>query len=98
MASFEVIARLTTLADDIQSDLINIYPNPTHDILRLESTNASILAAPYQIYSSNGQLIMTGQLNGSGNELIDLRTVPVGVYYLRILVNGQVVLRKVIKN
>jgi hypothetical protein len=97
-ATFDVIARLTTIADEVQGDLISIYPNPTSDLLMLVSTNTAAQAMPYQIFNSNGQLITTGQLNGPESELIDLRAVPAGIYYLRLLVDGQVVLKKVIKN
>lgn len=66
-----------------KSDVVfNVYPNPTLDILEIESSNKN-KELKYQLIDSNGKLIIQKKLS-SEKEQISLKEKPDGVYLLTI--------------
>lgn len=55
-----------------------VYPNPVTDFLNMEGIAAK---HPFQIYDIQGRLIRQGTLGGGR---IDLRTLPSGIYLLKV--------------
>lgn len=62
-----------------QNSLLSIYPNPTHNILRLEG--GSLLIHRYEIFSLNGQLLENGKIS---NEMISTSNLAPGMYLLKV--------------
>jgi hypothetical protein len=60
----------------------NIYPNPTKDIINI--TNADYQAYKWTLYNTMGQLLF----HGNESNVINLSTVPQGVYLIRIQSDG----------
>ncbi|WCL80223.1 T9SS type A sorting domain-containing protein [Saprospira sp. CCB-QB6] len=60
---------------------IKAYPNPTLDIVQLEREASS--QSTYQLYSLEGRLLQTGQLNDR-IERINLSDFPAGTYFLQL--------------
>ncbi|MFT5999451.1 MAG: hypothetical protein ACI81P_001909 [Neolewinella sp.] len=74
--------------------LINVFPNPVAEKLRITGIEASAVRL-VEIYATSGQTVL--KQNGQTNE-IDVRSLPTGMYYLRIrLSNGTVGLRQFVK-
>jgi len=71
-----------------------IYPNPTSDILTIETT--SFGPHSIQLHSLNGQEIFTGSFIGSLHE-IDLSSFKKGIYFLHIRSDNLTATRKVVK-
>lgn len=72
---------------------LNIYPNPTNGELVLQLSNAE--QAQWQLFNSLGQLLQTDNLSHAA--IINLSNLAEGVYYLKVTVGAEVVLKKVIK-
>jgi hypothetical protein len=60
----------------------NIYPNPAKDIINI--TNADNQAYKWTVYNTMGQLLF----HGDASNIINLSTVPQGVYLIRIQSDG----------
>lgn len=57
--------------------MLTIFPNPTHDLLTIQSSS---LLLKILIYNSNGIKV----IETTGTETIDVSTIPVGLYLLKI--------------
>lgn len=68
---------------------VNIYPNPANDMLNVvtEAENYE-----YQLINSVGQVVVSG--NANGNATINVSDLN-GVYFLRIIADGNTIVRKV---
>jgi len=64
---------------------INVYPNPTHGILFVETRRATSLQAEteYRITNAMGQTMLTGHL-ANETQQIDVSNLPQGMYYISI--------------
>jgi Secretion system C-terminal sorting domain len=56
----------------------NVYPNPTHSSISIQS-NEDVSNADYIIYNQQGQLVMTGKVNGKS---INISNLNIGLYQL----------------
>ena len=74
---FPVLTRTDLSVDDFDEGSLKLYPNPTHDVVRIEGVEAAVV----QVYNALGQLVKTIR---NSNE-IDLQGLPKGVYALHIL-------------
>lgn len=73
---------------------LSIYPNPSKGVVSIsleEATNASLT-----LRNSFGQILLTDKYNSTRH--IDLNlNVPVGIYFLQIEANGEIITRKIVK-
>jgi len=78
------------IADDAA---LNVYPNPTEDLLHVELSGTEIVTLA--LYDLQGRIILSPN---SPNSPIDLRNVPAGVYVLRVTgADGREYHRKIVK-
>ncbi|MDD5570644.1 MAG: T9SS type A sorting domain-containing protein [Bacteroidales bacterium] len=78
-----------------QNDLINLYPNPASDKLTIESsqlTNESILT----ICNINGQEMIKEQ-GIRQKAQVDVSNLPSGIYFVKLITDKTVEVRKIIK-
>ena len=82
---------IITTTESVDENEVNfgVYPNPAENVLNI-STDAN--RYEYQIINSLGQIVVKGRANG--NETIDVSDLN-GVYFLRIIADGDVIVRKV---
>lgn len=74
----------------LQPNFLKIYPNPTNDIINIESsTNKSI-----EIFDINGRLIISKE---NSNNSISLGSYPPGIYCIKIKTESGIVINKIIK-
>jgi Zn-dependent metalloprotease len=71
------------------SDLVNIYPNPTHGILFIDSD----MDFSIKIFSLMGNVLM----NVKNQRRIDLTGIPSGLYILQLEMDGRRITEKIIK-
>ena len=79
---------LGVLDNDISTG-INIYPNPTQEILYIESQEP---IETIKIYNLQGQLIREDSSNR-----IDVSQLNVGLYFLQATIDGKTITNKFIK-
>lgn len=84
-------ARTSLFPSDIESlsaeDLFKVYPNPVNDRLNISITNDYPGDIKYEIYSLNGQEMISGKLeksHGSIDEQIDVSALKTGSYILKL--------------
>ncbi len=76
---------------------IKIYPNPTHGFLKvsisgLKSTDKCSMC----LYTTQGTQIITNNVNKDGFE-INISNQPIGIYLLRITINNNSTIWKIVK-
>ena len=90
--STPVMVTITAEFDGIieaQNIAVSVYPNPANGVLNIV-TDANNYE--YQMINSVGQVVMSG--NANGKTTINVESLN-GVYFLRIIADGDVVVRKV---
>jgi hypothetical protein len=75
------------IAADIQ---VNVFPNPTSDIVTV-ATSAQLIQI--ELLSLNGDLMMSAKKTS-----LDLSNYPVGVYFLKVVTEDGIVVKRIIKN
>ena len=76
-----------------ENSSINIYPNPSDDIINIEIEN--IKNATLEIYNLGGKLIFSKKLH-SKLEKIDVSDFPDGIYIVKIMQDMDVNVRKMV--
>lgn len=74
---------------DAQEINVSVYPNPANGVLNIVTDANSY---DYQIINSIGQVVMSGSANGATTLNVEALN---GVYFLRIIADGDVIVRKV---
>jgi hypothetical protein len=78
------IAPTIVAVDESPSNGFVIAPNPAHETMRIIATNTQDAAQPFEIYSMNGHVVLSGNLEAVATEL-NISTLANGVYFVRIL-------------
>ena len=74
---------------DLDRQVLNVYPNPTSDIIFVDS---KYHGARYRIYNINGSLVMKGLYDIA----IDINRLPTGIYQLEIIDGVDVMTEKIV--
>ncbi len=72
---------------------INIYPNPTTDLLNFDITG-NILLDKVEIYDTIGKRVLSSQIN---NNSVDVSELTAGVYFVKIYSGENQTTKKIIK-
>lgn len=69
-----------------------IYPNPTNNIIRIKTNSEN----SYKIYITNifGNII----IENPNDKIVDLSNVSSGIYFITIIENNNILIKKIIKN
>ena len=65
------------------SGTLTIYPNPTHNILFVETQFVASQPATYRITNLMGQTLMTGRITAR-NQQIEVSALPNGMYFITV--------------
>ncbi len=88
-------SELKTSVSNNEIDLqCNIYPNPTRDIITIETDRFDKYSI--HITSMNGQLIYDNEMEGTSHQ-VDLSSFQKGVYFITVGSNKNVTTKKIIK-
>ncbi|MEX2483568.1 MAG: T9SS type A sorting domain-containing protein [Brumimicrobium sp.] len=90
----------TSSLEENQFDIdFNIYPNPASDHIIIETGSLKGLSkASYNMYDSEGKIVNEGEVS-TATTLIDISEFPKSSYYLKIIVDDQIIESfKIIKN
>ncbi len=97
-----VIDMAVSTTSTVSGQIIEIMPNPTDGIVRINLTGLDRTSAflPYQILTTDGKLLYQSSItryDGTYTGLVSLAAYPNGVYYVRLMDKGVSRLLKVIK-
>ncbi|OJJ19835.1 hypothetical protein BKI52_15245 [marine bacterium AO1-C] len=90
----ELFSLTTSTFEVSPPPLINIYPNPTSDLIMINCEGFNTQNLKVSIYTQRGQLIYSAKLN---TKKLDIEYLPSGVYFVRIEGGKQSVTRKIVK-
>lgn len=82
--------------------MVSIYPNPTkgETTLKVKTENKNLIQK-YTIYNFLGSVILTKSIEntfGNFTDKIDLSSYPNGLYFIEVLVDGNKLTKKLVKN
>ena len=63
---------------------VTVYPNPTSDVLNLDLTQATASDVRVGVYSLDGRLVKAFTVSGGKVQKLDLTSVAVGTYLLKV--------------
>ncbi|TVR89757.1 MAG: PKD domain-containing protein [Saprospirales bacterium] len=70
---------------------LRVYPNPTTGTVQID-LNEGLTPEAIRVFSSVGKLVKDRQIGGSGQRLsLDIHDQPAGLYYIHLLVSGEVI-------
>lgn len=72
-----------------------LYPNPTSGLINIEKIDSSEIIN-IEVYDMNTRLVYTNPLK-EDISFIDLNTLNKGVYFIKIITNNYIVIKKIIK-
>ncbi len=96
MANFDFDVNTNSIIQDVN---LNIYPNPTTDLININIEHQSLFFNEIHVYNLQGQLVKTANLNAENNTIVDLYELSAGTYLIQIftLDKTQYIIQKVIK-
>lgn len=92
----DIISPRSNIASTIEKSLeekIKVSPNPVVDILNLSLKDVKL--SSYELYSINGRLFKMG--NSNRRNFIDIRELPAGIYFLKLITESGTITKKIIK-
>ena len=93
---YQFLTKVRTSIDDVfESESIDIVPNPTQNLTEIVIETTSSIRGTYSIYSINGQVLSTGNIN-SARTLIDTSDMVEGMYLVRIQDEKAFIVKKLI--
>ena len=79
----------------ITAEELRLFPNPTTDQVRIESTQSRI--ENIQVFDATGQLVLSHLATAKHQETIDLSAYANGIYFIQIRTDKGITTKKVIK-
>jgi hypothetical protein len=100
LLSIEEESFIEPLADVIDNPSINVYPNPTSGSFTLDliGFNKEAPAITVEVLGNLGERVELIEINGISSLQIDLNDRPAGIYFVRILHDNEITLKKVVKH
>lgn len=83
----------TTNVKSTTKELVGIYPNPASNVLYIQTANNVQNVA---IYNALGQVVLTSAPN-SNNVNLNITSLPMGIYTVKVSINGNDTFTKIIK-
>jgi len=76
---------------------INIYPNPVSGDLYIESKPTTKFSCSVQIFSLDGRLLKEDAIIEKSAEKIDFSGFVTGVYFVKLIFQKNIIVRRIIK-
>jgi len=86
--SYEITETLGSEIAEINLSL-NIYPNPTSDVLYLKVGFKDYKKYHFELYDNTGKLLMGKSINEAQTSIV-ISSYPAAVYLLKVMKNGKV--------
>ena len=90
---FATITEDCNLVPELDENIVNVYPNPTHGTLHIEAENIKAIS----IYNLLGEKLFETSASGNSFEY-DFRLYEVGCYVVRIQTKSGIVTKRVLVN
>lgn len=81
------------IADDID---LGIFPNPADDVVHISLPESLDGEVQLSLVNTAGQVLLNQQLNDLQQQTVDIKSIPAGLYYLRLESERGIATRKLI--
>ncbi|MDZ7743358.1 MAG: DUF362 domain-containing protein [Bacteroidota bacterium] len=89
------VHQINTVINNLNpKDFIVVYPNPTHYNVFLR--NDSDHSLDFKLFDNNGNMHLSGDLKARQERTLDLRKLPMDMYYLNVSTNNRSYVKKLI--
>ncbi len=91
---------ITSVNEENSSNAFTIYPNPSSNLLNIETTFAKKENVHISLYNAMGVKVMNieqGLVVGTYNKQLNIESLPSGVYFLSIQTDNTTAIKKVVK-
>lgn len=95
--SLDICGTQVLSSTEIFSNQIVLYPNPASDIVRLDLNNIAFAKAELKVYDITGKYIVSQKINAN-QTTINTQQWASGMYLIRINVDGQSLVKRLIKD
>jgi hypothetical protein len=97
-SSLAYCSSISTIAETVSYDQLEIFPSPVSDELRIHTGNALAQALiKMEVVNSLGQIVQEKTIdNGTGAYSINVGMLPEGFYLLRVILGDRIVCRPVL--
>jgi hypothetical protein len=83
--------------DEVFESEIELFPNPTKDIVEIRLPESIEGEVQLEVYSANGRLVLSETSNASTNHTLDISEQPAGLYLVRIRSEKILIMKKLSK-
>lgn len=90
------VGDLTNLVDHTPSLAIELFPNPAHRSIQLKAPDSKLIRQVY-LYDASGRLLEEKQAINENSISLDLTHYITGPYFIQLRVEGEMVVKKFIK-
>ena len=88
----------TNIADQLSEGKLVLYPNPITDLLQVQLDGRSVSKITITVLNSQGLSLNTSEYDlVNGRAILNLESLAAGIYYLRIQVDKEQIIKAVIK-
>jgi hypothetical protein len=87
--TLNVVGDLTHIINPAFDDDIQVYPNPTRDLINISFGSMQYKTALVKITDISGKLISSDTYNNLSTATIDVSGNPKGIYWLNLSIDGQ---------
>lgn len=87
-----VLNESTTSSNDLDLEYISVFPNPARTFITISGQKSEY---EYSLFNLKGQQIMTSKF--SGETTLDISQLEIGLYFIMIENEGDIITKKVIK-
>ncbi|HYV91024.1 MAG TPA: T9SS type A sorting domain-containing protein [Chitinophagales bacterium] len=97
---FTTLMRLGEMNDVTTASIVNVYPNPLHDILWIEKQIDQPSDVSLSIYDLMGKKVFSSiekSVDGNFSRQLNIANLPSGIYSLEVITNGEKSVSKIVK-
>ena len=87
----------TSIKSEVLDAAVSISPNPTSDALFVSYSRPLSPSVAWQLTDIQGRNLSKGTHPGVGRHALDLSALSAGMYMLRLAIDDQVVVKKIVK-
>ena len=84
------------ISEQLNPSDVSVYPNPANDVINIDLKAISLENTTIEMYDAIGKLVMNQKLS-SVNSVVSIADLSKGIYTIRIIANGQQLVKRIIK-
>lgn len=74
----------------------NLYPNPSKSVININSTIEGAVKIEYEVIDVLGKVVLKNE-SRSSNFTVNIDNINAGIYFIRLSINNNVVVKKIVK-